>query len=166
MDAQFVICVIACVLFVAILLRIAYIDYKTERIPNGYIGCLATLWLVLWMINIGLGIAVGMPPNAMLELSLPLFDVNFYDGLLAAVLFGLGALLFTVIYEKLTSSFGMGGGDIKLLCALGLFMGIFKEIGVLLIACILLILASVIFKKKKMPFGPAIVAGAIIALFL
>ncbi|MFO7636305.1 MAG: prepilin peptidase [Clostridia bacterium] len=67
---------------------------------------------------------------------------------------------------------GLGGGDIKLMAAMGVFLGWKSILLSLLIGCVLGALVSLglmVFKKKKkkdlIPFGPFLCMGIVIAMF-
>lgn len=94
------------------------------------------------------------------------------------LLSGVGALAFFVIVSYLffflTKKEGLGGGDIKLSFLLGLFLG-FPNIIIALyiafltgaaIAIILILWKKKSFTKGSLPFGPFLVMGGILSLFL
>lgn len=81
-------------------------------------------------------------------------------------------LLITLIGGLIAGKEAMGFGDVKLMGALGLFLGWINIIIVSVIAFLLAAIISVgilIFKKKKVneyiPFGPFIVASCLIVIF-
>jgi len=61
---------------------------------------------------------------------------------------------------------GIGGGDVKILTALSLYAG-FKIWSILLFSSVVFLLYSLILCrfKAKLPFMPAVVAGALVSLF-
>ncbi len=66
----------------------------------------------------------------------------------------------------------MGGGDIKYMAAMGLWLGLFPTIAALLIAFImggligvLLIALRIKNRKDHIPFGPFLVFGSIVGYF-
>lgn len=93
---------------------------------------------------------------------------SFISGLVAGVLLWLIAFFGKIILKKET----MGMGDIKLMAMIGAFLGIEK-------ACLALFFGSVVGSligvllilkgnaqwKSKIPFGPYLAAGALLALF-
>ena len=61
----------------------------------------------------------------------------------------------------------MGGGDIKLLFVIGLYIGWEKTLVAFLFSCILGILTGFLQKKKEniyFPFGPSITLGTLLSL--
>ncbi|HUD09320.1 MAG TPA: prepilin peptidase [Patescibacteria group bacterium] len=95
--------------------------------------------------------------------------INFACGVLAFLLFLLIALSFKFIRGKE----GMGGGDIKLAFALGLFLGFPSIIVALYLAFLTAAFVGIILilwkktspKNASLPFGPFLIIGALICLF-
>ena len=86
--------------------------------------------------------------------------------ILAAVLYGGGMLLMSLIMDRVLKKDSLGGGDIKLFIVVGLYLGLAASLFALLIACVLGIAFSLLFLKKDsdgnqklIPFGPAIAAS-------
>lgn len=134
-------------ILVSALLLILLIDWKTQIIPdqlNGLVLALALIKLVLsFSIAQGISVVVG-------------------------ALLGGGIMLLAAILTK----GAIGGGDIKLLFALGLFFGGIDVFSILLLSFILAALLSLplmIFKRKGMkdfiPLGPAIVIASLVQLY-
>ncbi len=78
----------------------------------------------------------------------------------------------TYIFYLLKNQVGLGGGDIKLYGALGLFLGPIGVLHNVFLSCILgslislpLILTKVIDRKTPVPFGPFIIIAASIQIF-
>lgn len=59
-----------------------------------------------------------------------------------------------------------GGGDIKLLAALGAWLGLEGVIYTILLSCLLFAVYSLIRKQRAGAFGPALAVSAIVILFL
>lgn len=59
----------------------------------------------------------------------------------------------------------IGGGDIKLLAAIGAWLGMINVIYVILLSCLLFAGFAVVSKKRAGAFGPAVVSAAIIVAF-
>ena len=83
----------------------------------------------------------------------------------AALLYGGGLLVISLILDKVLGRESLGGGDIKLFAVTGLYLGIVGTLFALIFSC----LAGLIFQKvrqgrggegKAFPFGPWIAAGA------
>ncbi len=106
---------------------------------------------------------------------------NGWGTLLAASIGGFSFFfLFAVLYEKLTGRAGLGGGDIKFMGTIGIFLGLGGIWASLMISSVLgslVGLAIAAWKKKKgvssdapvmrtaIPYGPFLVVGALIELF-
>ena len=94
------------------------------------------------------------------------------DALLGSLAVGGGLLIVVLLYEKLRKPDAMGGGDIKLLCLTGLYLGWMKNLLCLLLACVLGIVFALVTLKRRgtegdtrlIPWGPSISAAAILTL--
>ena len=101
------------------------------------------------------------------------YGIPFWDGIYGSLV-SVGLLLFTLLIEFIIKKEAMGGGDIKLLGMIGLFLGLKYTILTIILAIyigaiygILVIIYSKIRNKKynaMIPFGPFISLGAIISL--
>lgn len=91
-------------------------------------------------------------------------------GLLPGIVLGGGVLILSLIMDKILKKDTMGGGDIKLLALLGMFLTFPECLMMLVIACIVgIVMASVMMKvdsETAFPFGPAIaLSGWLTLLF-
>ncbi len=92
-----------------------------------------------------------------------------HQGWLGLLLASAGAALGFSIFLALYCLGGMGGGDVKLMAAFGALLG---PLGILTAAVLasavggLMAVASLLFRRhrKTLPYGPAIVLGAWLAL--
>jgi leader peptidase (prepilin peptidase)/N-methyltransferase len=84
-------------------------------------------------------------------------------------------LLLSLLMDRLLKRDSMGGGDIKLFFAAGMFFPFFESLFVLILACVLGIIFALVFPRlrakssgdeKAFPFGPAIAASAFVSIFL
>ncbi len=83
---------------------------------------------------------------------------------------GIGALsgfllfLFTAfLFQKITGKDNLGGGDIKLIAAIGAFLGVEGTLFTVLFSSLIAIVVLLILKhdrKKQFPFGPFLIVGA------
>lgn len=132
-------------LFISALIVIFFIDLEHYIIPNV---------VVIPASIIGLGANVAIDPDRWLEL------------LLAGVL---SAAFFFVV--ALVKPGGMGMGDVKLAAMLGFFLGMPVLVGLFagfLLGAVVgagLIAAGRKGRKSRIPFGPFLAAGALVALF-
>lgn len=131
------------------------IDYKYQIIPNR---------LNLTMFEIGLVITF------LYGLSDVAISINMVLGMLAG---GGIFLLVTLIGGAIYGKEAMGFGDVKLMGALGLYFGLSNIVAVTLLSFLLAAVISIFLlatKIKKMdeyiPFGPFIVMGAFICIFV
>jgi leader peptidase (prepilin peptidase)/N-methyltransferase len=95
--------------------------------------------------------------------------VNLLSGIISFLFFIIISLVFSLLLKKQS----MGGGDIKLVFLLGLFLG-FPNIVIALYGAfltggifgiILILWRKKSFRKATIPFGPFLVLGAVISLF-
>lgn len=140
-----------------ILVCIAISDIRTQTIPNKSVLALAATW-VLWRVILIAFSAFFTDDASVIEGTL--------SGLLASILFGGAAFLFSVLYERTTEKYSMGGGDIKLIAALALFLGFEGSALAVLFACLLSLAASFIMRVRSFPFAPFLAVGSILAFAL
>lgn len=81
-------------------------------------------------------------------------------------------LLLTLLMEVILKKDALGGGDLKLLFVLGMYLGVANCLFMLLVACVLGIFGTALTMKKQeaegnlvIPFGPYLAAGSVIAVF-
>jgi leader peptidase (prepilin peptidase) / N-methyltransferase len=133
---------------VAVLVPVALIDFEHQIIPNK---------ITLPAAVLALAIGLALHPSGVPE------------QLIAGVAAGGFLFVFVLAYPR-----GMGMGDVKLAAVLGLFLG--RSVAVALLAGVLLgtivgvgVMARVGVargRKVKVPFGPFLAIGGVIALFL
>ena len=130
---------------------LALVDLESYEIPD---GCLL-ISLAAWL------------------LALPFLWAGWKDALwhlLAALVFGGGLLLLSLIMDKVLKKDSLGGGDIKLYFVVGLYLGFAATLFSLLLACVLGLLFALLRKRfgkaisEQIPFGPSIAAAAAVML--
>ena len=127
------------------LVAIFYIDLDHYIIPNV---------IVLPVAVIGLAANIAITPDRWLE--------YLAAGLMSAIFFFVVALV---------KPGGMGMGDVKLAAMLGFFLGQAVLVGLFLgfligaITGVALMAAGIKGRKSRIPFGPFLAAGAVVALF-
>lgn len=132
-------------LFLTSLVAIFYIDLDHYIIPNV---------IVLPVAVIGLAANIAITPDRWLE--------YLAAGLMSAIFFFVVALV---------KPGGMGMGDVKLAGMLGFFLGQAVLVGLFLgfligaITGVALMAAGIKGRKSRIPFGPFLAAGAVVALF-
>ena len=95
-------------------------------------------------------------------------------GLLSGALPGLviagSVLLLSLIMDKVLKKDTMGGGDIKLLFVIGLFLPLGQCLLMVMIACVVgIVMASLLMNvspETPFPFGPALSLAAVVTLFI
>ncbi|WP_251212373.1 prepilin peptidase [Adlercreutzia murintestinalis] len=149
----------ALVALTALLIVASAVDLRQRIIPNGVVIGLAAVWAAWQAGRLLLG--VGWQP--------------VIDGLVGAAIIGGGLLVFTLLYERITRKQAMGGGDIKLMAACALYLGLERGALCLLIACALGVLLAAIIphtrfaradERAAMPFGPAIALATLGCLLI
>jgi len=111
----------AAMIFYYLLLLLAFIDLDTRRLPNSLVGLLAACGLMGAVFSQVTGIAsVPLASAGGGLLSQPL--VSALVGAVASA--GL-ALVIALVYQRMRKTEGFGMGDVKLLAAIGIFLGPF-----------------------------------------
>ena len=137
--------------FLCCLFCLSLVDLESYIIPNGCIIISVAVW------------AAYLPFSGMSWKNIGL-------SVLAGVVFGGGLLLISLVMDKILKKESLGGGDVKLYFAIGLYLGLIGTMFSLILACILgllFVLARKVTKKsgEQIPFGPSIAASAAIMLF-
>ena len=143
------------IILTPMLISVVIIDYKLQIIPN-------RLNLTMFEIGLVFTFLYGFTDAAI--------SINMFLGMLAGGgIFLAITLLGGLVYGKEA----MGLGDVKLMGALGLFFGLTNIIIVALLSFLIGAILSIMlitFKIKKIdeyiPFGPFIVIGALITIFV
>lgn len=144
----------------ALIVAACVTDLRRRIIPNWIIVALICIWAVWKLCAWALyGSTAGVA-----------------DEIAASCLFGGGLFAFGILYERITGKTGMGGGDVKLMGAVALYLGIYGSTVCLLAACALSIPLAAIVPRTRfaqpdekagaLPFAPALAIGALIALIL
>lgn len=121
-------------------LGISLYDLDTLEIPDGFQIALLVIW------------ALGIP------------WVNGKDSLLGCLVLGGGMLVLSLLMDKILKKESMGGGDIKMLGIMGLYLGLMNGLFTLILSCIIGLIFAGVGKKKKIPFGPSLSAAFVIGM--
>jgi leader peptidase (prepilin peptidase) / N-methyltransferase len=158
----------AAVAFLYLLLLLAFIDWDTMRLPNSLVGLLFAVGL--------LGVVVAQLTHVgFAPLLLPggggVWAQPLVAGALGAVLGAGVVLLLSLGYAAVRRTQGMGMGDVKLLGAMGLYLGPYSVMA-LFIGALLGAIYGVIPSResqqgmrRKFPFGPFLAAAGALTLF-
>lgn len=167
----------AYLVLVCILMAVALVDLDTFTIPNGFVLAGCVLWLVtIWFVpaprvdafSVGSLFAGWVHPGGAVAL----------DGIVGAVGVAGGVLLLSLVFDMVTKRSSLGGGDVKLLFMVGLFLGLAGSMLNLLVACVVGLAFAVVrglsapssqdedesIRTRAIPFGPAIAAATVFTL--
>lgn len=175
-------------LFLVLLAWASAIDLRERRIPNKLVAAMVVLWLAVRVLlaamaaaccaaGFGSGVQIGdaaLVASAAMVRMIP-FGLTLGDGLVGALVLGGGSLAVSIAFERLTQRPSMGGGDIKLLAVVGLFLGWERGLWCLFAACLVVLAMQVVSRVREggkgigsqtFPFAPAILVGVVIASLL
>lgn len=142
-------------LLTTILLVIALVDFDTGIIPNRLVLAMLILWLAFLPLA---------PSGSVAEAA--------RSGLLGALTASVPLLVLSLVMDRLLGRESLGGGDIKLFFAAGLFFSPLESLFVLILSCMLGLLFALFIRKTvndpenpaAFPFGPAIAAAVYLGL--
>lgn len=148
----------------------ALVDVHRRIIPDGVsLGIVVAHALALAGASLAAYPAATMREGAFLQLAYP-----FATGLASALALGGGLLAFTLAYEHVRGPGAFGGGDVKLLAALGFALGLGRALILLFVACgvFACYAAAIAFllriagqaRVDALPFCPAIAAACYLVL--
>lgn len=175
-------------LFLVLLAWASAIDLRERRIPNKLVAAMAVLWLGARVVLVaavaaccaagfGSGAQIGdaaLVASATMMRMIP-FGLTLGDGLVGALVLGGGSLAASIAFERLAQRPSMGGGDIKLLAVVGLFLGWERGLWCLFAACLVALVMQMASRFREggkgigpqtFPFAPAILVGVVIASIL
>ena len=175
-------------LFLVLLVWASAIDLRERRIPNKLVIAMAALWLAVRVLlavmvaacsagAFGLGVQAGNAASVASVVTMGAFPfgLTLIDGLVGALVLGGGSLAISLSFEHFAQRPSMGGGDIKLLAVVGLFLGWERGLWCLFAACLVVLVMQVVSRFREggkgigsqtFPFAPAILVGAVIASLL
>lgn len=175
-------------LFLVLLAWASAIDLRERRIPNKLVAATAVLWFAVRVLlaamaaaccaaGFGSGAQIGdaaLVASATMMRMIP-FGLTLGDGLVGALVLGGGSLAVSIAFERLAQRPSMGGGDIKLLAVVGLFLGWERGLWCLSAACLIVLVMQIVprfreggkgIASQTFPFAPAILVGVVIASIL
>ena len=176
------------VLFLVLLAWASTIDLRERRIPNKLVAAMAALWLAVRVLlavmvaacsagAFGVDAQMGNAASAasVAAMRVSPFGLTLGDGLVGTLVLGGGSLAVSIAFEGLAQRPSMGGGDIKLLAVVGLFLGWERGLWCLFAACLVVLVMQVVSRFREggkgigsqtFPFAPAILVGVVIASLL
>lgn len=176
------------VLFLVLLAWASAIDLRERRIPNKLVAAMAVLWLGARVVLVavvaacsagafGVGAQMWYAASAasVATIRVSPFGLTLGDGLVGALVLGGGSLAASIAFEHLAQRPSMGGGDIKLLAVVGLFLGWERGLWCLFAACLVVLVMQMASRFREggkgigsqtFPFAPAILVGVAIASIL
>ena len=133
-------------LFLCCLFLLSLVDLEIREIPDGCLLAAVLIWLLaepfLWK---------GWP--------------DALGHVLAAAVYGGALLLISLGMARVRKKERMGGGDVKLLAVIGLYLGLLPTLFCVILSCVLGLLQSKLFARgRAIPFGPALAASAAVML--
>ena len=174
-------------LFLVLLAWASAIDLRERRIPNKLVAAMAVLWLAVRVLlaamaavcSAGFGVDAQIGDAALVASATMMrmipFGLTLGDGLVGALVLGGGSLAVSIAFERLAQRPSMGGGDIKLLAVVGLFLGWERGLWCLFAACLVVLVMRMASRFREggkgiasqtFPFAPAILVGVVIASIL
>lgn len=126
---------------VCVLLALSITDMDCGLIPDRF-----NLALMFWWA--GLTLVQGLIGGGLGQL--------FLHGVLGAVFCAGFVLIIVLIMDKMLGRETMGGGDIKLFFATGLYTGLAGGLLMVIASCVIGLIFMATSKKKQLPFGPSI----------
>ena len=111
---------------------ISLVDIKTYEIPQNCLLVIVISWIILNVLE------------------------NHLNNIVYAVIISFYVYLISLIMKKIAGKECFGFGDIELIFVICLFLGIYKTVWCLLIACVSGFVLIVISKKEMIPFGPSL----------
>ncbi len=134
-------------ILVGMLFTLSVVDIETYIIPDGLIITALIAWIV-----------------SAFFLCDGIKDAGLH--LLAGLVGGAFMLILSGIMDRVLKKESLGGGDVKLIALLGLYLSFFGLYELLLFSSLIGIAVAVITKSRKIPFGPSIAAGAYLVLLV
>ena len=129
---------------------LSLVDLDTQIIPDRFLVIPAVVRIAELLFQGGFGALLG--------------------GIWPGLVIGSSVLILSLIMDKILKKDTMGGGDIKLLAVLGMFLTFPECLLMVLLACVIgIVMASVLMKvnsETPFPFGPALSIAAWITLLV
>lgn len=142
---------------VPLLMVVAYVDWRSFRIPNKYLVYGIAWWLFVFAARMVMGF----------DSETVLIAVSNLGG---AFLVAGAIVVFGSLFEKLTTKSSLGAGDVKLYFLITLFLGLEEGLICVFLSSVFGLVTALMFAIKgnkrgeAFPFGPAIVCSVFCVL--
>ncbi len=150
--------------FFYLLLLLAFIDLDTMRLPNALVGLLGAIGVA----GVALTQLMGVPAVPLMPLGVGLMGIPIVFSLFGAVVAAGSVALIAAVYARVRGTEGFGMGDIKLLAVIGLYLGPYAFL-VLLVASVFGAAYGLVASRRsadgirhKFPFGPFLALAAVV----
>ena len=132
-------------ILIAILLGLSLVDLDSYIIPDGFI--------IAGIINWLLGVLFVADKKT-----------YFLKGIIGGLFIGGMILALSLVMDRILKKESLGGGDVKLLFMVCLYVGAYEGLLILFLSCIIGLLFVVILKERKIAFGPSISIATFLVL--
>lgn len=144
---------------------LTYVSFVQQVFAVGFV------WVMLLLFEIDKRMLI-LPDILTIPLLIMGFCFSVYSGWVGSVDSALGAFM-GYFMPVVASAFLVwrkkdvfGGGDVKLLAAVGAWVGVEKILYVIMLACVIFGVYALLNRKKDGAFGPAVVMASIVVMFL
>ena len=138
---------VSALVLVTCLLALSLVDLDTQIIPDRFLIISASVRLM--------------------QLAL---EGRLISGLIPGLVLGGGLLVLSLVMDKVLKKESMGGGDVKLLAVLGLYVTLAQGLLLMILACVIGIVMAKVTEKPDgdgtFPFGPALSLSALVTLLV
>lgn len=152
------------ILFFYVLMLLAFIDADTMRLPNTLVGLLG----IVGLLSVAIAQTMRVPLTPLYLGATGLLAQPAVAGIAGSVVSAGFVLAVALAYARLRGRQGFGMGDVKLLAVMGLFLGVYTLL-VLLVGSMGGAVFGLLGARRhpeglahKFPFGPFLAAAAII----
>lgn len=142
------------VILLSVMWPIAYIDFKTYRIPNVFI-------------------LYGLIGRAIILIFELIFVRNYIGSIIKSEIIASAVLIVSALLCTIIIKNSIGFGDVKLFLVMGLMQGIdgvwssiFLSLIISFIVAVILLISKKKTRKDAIPFGPSLVIGTFISILL
>lgn len=163
------------VALICVLFTLSLVDLESWRIPNSMIVAALVIYAVTFpLIELGLPGSLSAASGAGAAADITASGATGPAGIAGrallhslggGLLIGGGLLVLSLIFDKITGKEGLGGGDIKLFFAAGVYLGAIGGLLCVILSCFVGLIFAGFRKNQKIPFGPAISIGTVLTLF-